>query len=318
MMKKFLLPAVMVLAASSAPAFAADLGAKMVTKAPVVVAPSPWEIAVGAGVASDYNFRGISQSANQWSVNSYFEARYNSSSSLQWYAGVGGYSIDFPNRASAEIDLYGGVRPTFDKLALDFGVWYYYYPGGQCFQAAAIDPSCNPPLPNGNVAKQNASFLEFYGKATYNFTDTFNVGIGAYYTDDWLHTGADGLYGNVTAKFTGPALANGWGWYISGEYGHYWLGTTDNFYGSVNFPAGTPLPDYSTWNVGLGLTWKTITIDLRYYDTDLSKSECNVLTGDHTATFSASNVTAINPGGLGSEWCSAAFVGKLSFDTTIK
>ena len=320
-MKKFLLPAVMVLAAS-APAFAADLGGKMVTKAPVVAAPSPWEIAVGAGIASDYNFRGISQSANQPSVNAYFEARYNSSATLQWYAGIGGYSIDFPNRASAEIDLYAGVRPTFDKLALDFGVWYYYYPGGQCFFSGAPllpgDPSCNPALPNGNVAKKDASFLEFYGKATYNFTDTFNIGIGAYYTEDWLNTGAEGLYGNVTAKFTGPALANGWGWYVSGEFGRYWLGTTDTFYGSALFPAGTPLPDYSTWNVGLGLTWKTITIDLRYYDTDLKKSECNVLTGDHTATFSTSNITNINPGGLGSEWCSAAFVGKLSFDTTIK
>ena len=89
----------------------------------------------------------------------------------------------------------------------------------------------------------------------------------------------------MTAKFTGPALANGWGWYVSGEFGRYWLGTTDTFYGSVNFPAGTPLPDYYTWNVGLGFTYKAITIDLRYYDTDLTKAECNVLTGDHTATF---------------------------------
>jgi hypothetical protein len=321
MMKTYLLTAAVVLA-TSAPALSADLG-KMVTKAPPVVAiPSPWEIAVGAGIASDYNFRGISQSANKPSVNGYFEGRYNSSANLQWYAGLGGYSIDFPNRASAEIDLYGGFRPTFDKLALDFGVWYYWYPGGQCFFSGApllpADPGCNPALPNGNVAKKNASFLEFYGKATYNFTDAFNMGIGGYYTDDWLNTGAEGFYGNITAKFTGPALANGWGWYLSGEFGRYWLGTTDTFYGGVNFPGGTPLPDYYTWNVGLGLTYKTITIDLRYYDTDLSKSECNVLTSDHTATFSSANITAINPGGMGSKWCSAAFVGKLSFDTTIK
>ena len=66
------------------------------------------------------------------------------------------------------------------------------------------------------------------------------------------------------------------------------------------------------------MTYKAITIDLRYYDTDLSKAECNVLTGDHTATFATSNITAINPGGLGSSWCCAAFVGKLSFDTTVK
>ena len=52
------------------------------------------------------------------------------------------------------------------------------------------------------------------------------------------------------------------GWYLSGEFGHYWLGTTDAFYGSVNFPAGTPLPDYSTWNVGLGFTYKVFTLDL--------------------------------------------------------
>ena len=51
-------------------------------------------------------------------------------------AGIAGESISFPNRAAAEIDLYAGFRPTFDKLALDFGVWYYWYPGGQCFNAA--------------------------------------------------------------------------------------------------------------------------------------------------------------------------------------
>jgi hypothetical protein len=38
---------------------------------------------------------------------------------LQAYAGVSGESLDFPNRAAAEIDLYGGIRPTFGKLALD-------------------------------------------------------------------------------------------------------------------------------------------------------------------------------------------------------
>jgi hypothetical protein len=320
-MKKFLIPAVMILAASSAPALAADLG-KMVTKAPAPVAvPSPWDVAIGAGIASDYNFRGISQSNNKASVNAYFEARYNATANLQWYAGIGGYSIDFPNRAAAEIDFYGGVRPTFDKLALDLGVWYYYYPSGQCFFGGApllpADASCNPALPNGNYALSDVSFLEFYAKATYNFTDTFNVGVGVYYTEDWLNTGAEGTYGNITAKFTGPALANGWGWYVSGEYGHYWLGTTNTFFGSAAFPTGTPLPDYSTWNVGLGLTYKAITIDLRYYDTDLSKADCNVLTGDHTATFSASNITATNPGGLGSGWCGEAFIAKLSFDTTL-
>jgi hypothetical protein len=48
-----------------------------------------------------------------------FEPRYDINPNLQAYAGVSGESIDFPNRAAAEIDLYGGIRPTFGKLALD-------------------------------------------------------------------------------------------------------------------------------------------------------------------------------------------------------
>lgn len=318
-MKKYVLPAVFAAAViTGAPALAADL--KPVYKAPPPpVSYNPWDVAIGAGVASDYNFRGISQSDRKPSVNAYFEPRYNVTKDFQLYAGIGGYSIDFPNRAAAEIDFYGGFRPTFGALALDFGVWYYYYPGGQCFNAAGPDLDCiaNGNLPNGNVIKKNASFLEWYGKATYTFNDNFNVGIGGFYANDWLNTGAEGTYGNVTAKFTGTALPNGWNWYVSGEYGHYWLGTTDVFYSSVNFPLGTPLPDYSTWNVGIGFTYKAITIDLRYYDTDLSKADCNVLTGAQNATFDPSNVTAINPGGLGSKWCSEAFIAKLSFDTTL-
>src|SRR5262245_33997092 len=132
-MKKYVLPAVFAaVVVTGAPALAADL--KPVYKAPPPpVSYNPWDVAIGAGIASDYNFRGISQSDRKPSVNAYFEPRYNVTKDFQLYAGIGGYSIDFPNRAAAEIDFYGGFRPTFGALALDFGVWYYYYPGGQCF-----------------------------------------------------------------------------------------------------------------------------------------------------------------------------------------
>ena len=54
-------------------------------------------------------------------------------------SGVSGESIDFPNRAAAEIDLYCG-------------------------------------MPNGNVVKPNLSFYEWYGKGTYTVNDNFNFG----------------------------------------------------------------------------------------------------------------------------------------------
>jgi len=37
-----------------------------------------------------------------------------------------------------------------------------------------------------------------------------------------------------------------------------------------------------------------------------------VFTSAQNATFSPANVTAQNPNGLGTNWCSAAFVAKLS------
>ena len=59
-------------------------------------------------------------------------------------------------------------------------------------------------------------------------------------------------------------------------------------------PNGIPLPSYTTWNIGVGWTWKVFTVDLRYIDTNLSKANCNAFTGDHTAAFGPAGVTAIN------------------------
>ena len=57
------------------------------------------------------------------------------------------------------------------------------------------------------------------------------------------------------------------------------------------------------------------TLDFRYYDTNLSKADCNAFTSDHTARFS-NDFSAINPGGVGSNWCSETFVVSGKFDLT--
>lgn len=123
-MKKFLIPAAVAVVMTSAPALAADMGGKMVTKGPAPVVVSPWDIAFGAAIASDYNFRGISQSDRGFSPSAYFEPRYNVSKNLQFYAGIGGLGVDLASNPSAEVDLYAGVRPTFGALALDLGFIY--------------------------------------------------------------------------------------------------------------------------------------------------------------------------------------------------
>src|SRR3982074_2844893 len=331
-MKKLVLAAA-VLAITAGSAFAADMPAKAFKAAPP--APfDPWDLALGSANMNDCIFRGIPQSNHKPSVAAYFEPRYNVNKDLQLYIGAAGESISFPNRAAAEIDIYGGIRPTVGMFAFDFGVWGYLYPGGQCFGSLGTLPQGNCAafgqgtdfgqnitlgLPfNGNFAKKNASFFEGYAKVNYTINDNWQFGLNEFYSPNFLNTGAWGNYASVTGKFTAPSTtfgSSGVGMYISGEFGRQWLGTSDSFYGVAAFPNGIKYADYDTWNVGIGFTYKVFTLDLRYSDTDLSKGNCNAFTSAFNASGTTS-ITPINPGGAGSNWCGATGIVKLSADLT--
>src|SRR5258708_28890720 len=322
-MKKLVLLAT-ALAMVSGSALAADMSVKAV-KAPPPAPFDPWDIAFGSAIMNDYVFRGITQSNHKPSVAAYFEPRYNVTKDVQLYIGLAGESISFPTRAAAEIDVYGGGRPTIGMFAFDFGVWGYLYPGGQCFNTQAFcgsDPSFGVGLPiNGNFAKKSASFYEGYAKVNVTLNDMFQIGANEYYSPNFLNLGAWGNYASVTGKFTAPSSlfgTSGVGMYISGEFGRQWLGTSDAFYGTgagTLFASGIPYASYDTWNIGIGFTYKVFTLDLRYSDTDLSKGNCNAFTSAFNAS-GTSNVTPVNPLGTGSNWCGAAGIAKLSADLT--
>src|SRR5438309_3539472 len=130
-MKKTVLLAT-ALAMVSGSALAADLSVKAV-KAPPPAPFEPWDFAFGSAIMNDYVFRGVTQSNHKPSVTAYFEPRYNVTKDVQLYVGTSFESISFANRAAAEVDIYGGIRPTFGAFAFNFGVWSYLYPGGTCF-----------------------------------------------------------------------------------------------------------------------------------------------------------------------------------------
>jgi hypothetical protein len=325
-MQRFVCAALLAVGWSLVVAHAADM--KPTTKAPEAASASnPWDFAFGSAAMSDYNFRGITQSSHKPSVAAYFEPRYNFTDSLQAYVGVSGESIAFPNRVAAEIDFYGGIRPTFGKLAFDFGGWEYYYPGGQCFNDLAVGgPSCaaQGPLPNLDVVKADESFWEVFGKSTYAVNDNFVFGGSASYSPSVLNSGARGTYLAANARYIVPnaPLPQGVGLFISGDIGHWYIGTTDSFYctqvGGIcggTYPTGIPYKGYTNWDAGIALTYKVFTLDLRYYDTDLNKGDCNAFTSDQTASGIAT--TPINPYPLpGSSWCGPSYIAKLSVDMT--
>ena len=62
------------------------------------------------------------------------------------------------------------------------------------------------------------------------------------------------------------------------------------------------------------LTRSVFNLDLRYYDTNLSKENCFVFTGDPHATPGGHINPVTNPEGLTSHWCGAAFVARFWFE----
>src|SRR5712664_1479874 len=324
-MKKMVLVAAMLAVTGSA--FAADMPMKAL-KAPPPAPFDPWDIAFGGAIVSDYIFRGVTQSNHQPSVAAYFEPRYNVNKDLQLYIGTSAESISFANRAAAEVDIYGGIRPTFGAFAFDIGVWGYLYPGGSCADNVLTGgipgggvcgvSTSTIFLVNGNVMKKDVSFFEVYGKLNYTINDNWQVGVNEYYTPNFLNSGAWGDYASITAKYIAPSTvfgSSGVGMYVSGEFGRQWLGTSDAFYAVPGFPNGIKYADYNTWNIGIGFTYKVFTLDLRYSDTNLSKGNCNAFTSDFGASGTTS-ITPINPGGVGSNWCGATGIVKLSADLT--
>ena len=308
-MKKIVASLVAAAALCASPAFAADMIPLKARPAPAPT--SPWDIAFGAALMSDYNFRGISQSDRGPSVTAYTELRYNVNSNFQLYAGSQYYAVDLPTHPSCECDFYGGARPTIGMFAFDFGAIYYYYPRER--QVFLTGAGAATFVNTGAIwTLANTDFWEVYGKVSVDVVkDKFAVGGNVYYSPSWLHSGADGTFASATAKVTMPSFnmplfgtMKEIGWYVSGEFGHYWLGTSDPILGSINFP------DYSTWNVGVAFTNSVFTVDLRYYDTDMTKQECFLNTGDLRGLTGGSN-----PGGQ-SKWCNPTFIVATKFDLT--
>ncbi len=246
-------------------------------------------------------FRGITQSNHKPSVNAYFEPRYNITKDLQLYVGLAGASISFPNRAAAEIDVYGGIRPTFGTFAFDFGVWGYLYPGGTCHYGAL--PPIRPAFRiSAECADQRrcrqrqrhqegrSASSKVYAKVNYTFNDMFAIGGNEYYYAELPEhrrlratTPRSPASSPRPAPPSAPAASACTSRANSAASGSAPPTRSTATASSAPFPNGIKYADYNTWNIGVGFTYKVFTLDIRYSDTDLSKGDCNAFTSDFTA-----------------------------------
>jgi uncharacterized protein (TIGR02001 family) len=147
----------------SAAIFAAFAGSAVAADAPA----SPHTFTGNMTVATDYRFRGISQTFRQPTLQGGFDYSHSSGFYLgNWNSNVSG--VQFANGASLEMDFYGGYKfsPAKD-LTLDTGLLYYYYPGSKI-------GTTGTKYDNGELYFA-ASYKWFSGKYSYGLTDFFGL-----------------------------------------------------------------------------------------------------------------------------------------------
>lgn len=233
-MKKFALRAAlaaMALTAAAAPAMAEDRLSLSLTPA----------------LVSEYYFRGISQTDGHPAFQLGGEGAFQINETFAGYLGFWGSNVDFNNSVSAEVDLVGGFRATFDKLSLDVGLIRYNY----LDQPSTAD---------------TYNFTE--GKLTAAYDFGFIIpSAGIYYSPEFQLKSGDATY--LTAGVTVPLPVTEFEPKIVANIGQQSIDKPENFFG-----AGNTDDKYLDWNVGLFASYWGFTAGVQYVDSDLKKTHC--------------------------------------------
>ncbi len=221
----------------------------------------------GSGtIVSDYRFRGVSQSDKQLAVQGGITASHDSGFYVgTWASNLAGWGTF--GGANMELDLIGGFRAALaDHAILDVGLTWYMYPGGA----------------------DNTDFAEAYAKLT-GTAGAATLAAGAAYAPEqqaigkWYNTGSDaanGVYNHPGAKDDNLYLWGDGALAVPGtpitakaHIGHSW--GQDGL--GPNATAVSPTGRYWDWSLGADVTYRNLTFNVSYIDTDISDREAAYL-----------------------------------------
>lgn len=176
-------------------AFACAVSAALLLAAGAAAAQ---DVSFNAAVASDYVFRGFSQTDEEAALQAGVDATVGS-----FYVGGWASNVDFGDDTDAEIDIYGGYRTEAAGFALDFGVVGYFYTGAP--SAADYD------------------YVEFKAAAS-RAIGPVTAGVAVYYSDDFFGIDEEATYAEMNASFSPVGK-----WTVSGALGEQWLDVNDDY-----------------------------------------------------------------------------------------
>jgi uncharacterized protein (TIGR02001 family) len=245
------------------------------------------EFSARAGLASDYIYRGTTLSDHGPAAGAAFEARF-----AALYAGTTVATVNLPTQPAAEFTFTTGIRPKIATIDFDLGVTYFAYPGERL-----------PGETNGT------NYWETVIRGDRRIGEQFHAAAGYAYSPNVSNTGAWSQYvaAGMSYDVPGRLLPQNLAVSFTTAAGYSWFGNQNSQLG------GFVLPAYLNWQAGVTFTHKAFNLDLRYYNTNLSKENCFVLTGDPNARPGGRVDLFTNPAGLVSNWCGAAFVAKAWF-----
>jgi uncharacterized protein (TIGR02001 family) len=245
---------------------------------------SRWDLEFGGHATSDFNYRGFSISNRRPSGTAYVRPVFDGI-----YVGLQASTLDIPFDTPGVLDFHAGIRRPIGPILFEVRANYYHFP--------------HAVIPTTSIGT-SIDYWEIQARPIWPVNEHLVLIGHAAYAPDFINSGSSETWLSGTAVVKAPvAQWPGWAAYASGELGHHRFGIADS---------GVDLPDFWAWNIGAGLVYRSVTFDLRYFDSNLSKEECAVLTGDTGAT-PGGVPSAVNPLGLRSNWCSASIVGKVSF-----
>jgi uncharacterized protein (TIGR02001 family) len=245
------------------------------------------EFSARTGVASDYIYRGTTLSDHGPAAGGSVEATFG-----PLYAGSTVATVSLPTEPAAELTAAGGIRPKIANIDFDLGVTYFGYPGER--------------LPGET---HGINYWEAAIRADRSIGESIRIASGYAYSPNVSNTGAWSQYVASGFGFDIPKrlLPQNLGVSFTTAAGYSWFGNQAPKLG------GFPLPAYLNWQAGVTFTYKVFNLDLRYYDTNLSKENCFVFTGDPNARPGGRVDLVTNPAGLVSSWCGATIVAKAWF-----
>jgi uncharacterized protein (TIGR02001 family) len=217
-------------------------------------------ISGAATIASDYRFRGVSQSDEGFAVQGGFTVSHESG----LYAGAWGSNLagwGTFGGANMELDLYAGYKLPVGEGTLDLGVTWYMYPSG----ADETDFAELYAKLGGAVGPVSLTATVAYAPQQEALGNAFPVGAPADPGDkeDNLYLAADAVYGIADTPISLKAHLG----YSDGNPG---LGPN----GTSVAPTGT----YFDWLLGIDVVpISGLTLSAAYVDTDISEADAALI-----------------------------------------